>query len=140
MKKVKRLKALLLSACMTAAAMTSSLASFSAVSADESSEYNLAKLLQYSSYFYDANMCGCGVSDNSQFTWRGDCHTYDSQVPLNSQNTNLSDSFISKYKDVLDPDGDGYVDVSGGFHDAGDHVKFGMPENYADIMNFVIHM
>ncbi len=131
MKKVKRLKALLLSACMTAAAMTSSLASFSAVSADESSEYNLAKLLQYSSYFYDANMCGCGVSDNSQFTWRGDCHTYDSQVPLNSQNTNLSDSFISKYKDVLDPDGDGYVDVSGGFHDAGDHVKFGMPENYA---------
>ena len=29
------------------------------------------------------------------------------------------------------PDGDGYVDVSGGFHDAGDHVKFGMPENYA---------
>ena len=131
MKKVKRLKALLLSACMTAAAMTSSLASFSAVSADESSEYNLAKLLQYSSYFYDANMCGCGVSDNSQFTWRGDCHTYDSQVPLNSQNTNLSDSFISKYKDVLDPDGDGYVDVSGGYHDAGDHVKFGMPENYA---------
>lgn len=131
MKKVKRLKALLLSTCMTAVAMTSSLASFSAVSADEASEYNLAKLLQYSAYFYDANMCGCGVSDNSQFKWRGDCHTYDSQVSLNSQSTNLSDSFISKYKDVLDPDGDGYVDVSGGFHDAGDHVKFGMPENYA---------
>ncbi|MDE7226596.1 MAG: glycoside hydrolase family 9 protein, partial [Ruminococcus sp.] len=44
---------------------------------------------------------------------------------------NLSQEFIDKYKDILDPDGDGFVDVSGGFHDAGDHVEFGMPENYA---------
>jgi len=29
------------------------------------------------------------------------------------------------------PDGDGKVDVSGGFHDAGDHVKFGLPQAYA---------
>ena len=45
--------------------------------------------------------------------------------------TNLSDEFMEKYKDVLDPDGDGTIDVAGGMHDAGDHVEFGMPENYA---------
>ncbi len=92
---------------------------------------NWAKLLQYSMYFYDANMCGTDVSENNLLPWRGDCHTYDAQVPLNSTNTNLSDDFIEQYKDILDPDGDGYVDVSGGFHDAGDHVKFGLPEAYA---------
>jgi hypothetical protein len=45
--------------------------------------------------------------------------------------TNLSQEFMDKYKDVLDPDGDGTIDVAGGMHDAGDHVEFGMPENYA---------
>ncbi len=97
--------------------------------------YNYAKLLQHSMYFYDANMCGDEVDEHSQYVWRGDCHTYDAQVPLqpmqDSVGTNLSQSFIDQYKDVLDPDGDGYVDVSGGMHDAGDHVEFGMPENYS---------
>ncbi len=101
----------------------------------EDSDYNYAKLLQHSMYFYDANMCGTGVSENTQYTWRGDCHTYDAQVPMqpmeNLVGTNLSQSFLDQYKDVLDPDGDGYIDVAGGYHDAGDHVKFGMPENYA---------
>lgn len=98
-------------------------------------EYNYAKALQYSIYFYDGNMCGTEVSENDRYQWRGDCHTYDAQVPLqpmvDNVGTNLSQSFIDKYQDILDPDGDGYVDVAGGFHDAGDHVKFGMPENYA---------
>ena len=97
----------------------------------EDVEINFAKALQYSIYFYDANMCGTGVSENNRYSWRGDCHTYDAKLPLDSENTNLTDSFISKYKDILDPDGDGCVDVAGGFHDAGDHVKFGMPENYS---------
>jgi len=43
----------------------------------------------------------------------------------------MSDAFIRENISVLDPDGDGKVDVSGGFHDAGDHVKFGMPEAYS---------
>lgn len=94
-------------------------------------EFNYAKALQYSIYFYDANMCGTGVDENNRYMWRGDCHTYDAQLPLDTTNTNLSSSFISKYRSVLDPDGDGYLDVSGGFHDAGDHVKFGMPEAYS---------
>ncbi len=38
---------------------------------------NYAKLLQYSLYFYDANMCGNQVSEKCQLTWRGDCHTAD---------------------------------------------------------------
>ena len=60
---------------------------------------NYAKLLQYSMYFYDANMCGTGVDSNSQLTWRGNCHTSD--------------------------------EVDYGFHDAGDHVKFGLPQGYS---------
>ena len=92
---------------------------------------NWAKLLQHTLYFYDANMCGTGVDDNNLLQWRGNCHTYDSQVQLNTECTNLSAGFIEKNRDILDPDGDGCVDVSGGFHDAGDHVKFGLPEAYA---------
>ncbi len=99
------------------------------------SDYNYAKLLQYSMYFYDANMCGDQVDENSQYVWRGDCHTYDAQVPMqpitDGVGTNLSQSFMDKYADVLDPDGDGFIDVAGGMHDAGDHVEFGMPENYS---------
>lgn len=94
-------------------------------------EFNYAKALQYSQFFYDANMCGTDVGENSLYSWRDDCHVYDAELPLDSTNTNMSESFISKYEDVLDPDGDGMLDVSGGFHDAGDHVKFGMPEAYS---------
>jgi endoglucanase len=94
-------------------------------------EFNYAKALQYSMYFYDANMCGTGVEENNRYTWRGDCHAYDAKLALDTTNTNMSSSFISKHQNVLDPDGDGYLDVSGGFHDAGDHVKFGMPEAYS---------
>ncbi len=97
-----------------------------AVEVDE----NFARLLQYSMYFYDANMCGTQVSENTAYSWRGDCHTYDATLPLDTTNTNLTESFINQYKDVLDSDGDGTVDVSGGYHDAGDHVKFGLPEAY----------
>lgn len=92
---------------------------------------NFAKALQYSIYFYDANMCGTGVSENNEYTWRGDCHTQDATLPLNSKYTNMSEAFISANKNILDPDGDGTVDVAGGFHDAGDHVKFGLPEAYS---------
>ncbi len=101
------------------------------LSAADHVDVNFARALQYSIYFYDANMCGTEVGENTRYVWRDDCHVYDSQVPMNSTSTNLSESFLTQYKDILDPDGDGYIDVSGGFHDAGDHVKFGMPENYA---------
>ncbi|MBQ9898742.1 MAG: glycoside hydrolase family 9 protein [Ruminococcus sp.] len=60
---------------------------------------NYAKLLQYSLYMYDANMCGDQVDEKSGFSWRGDCHTGDL--------------------------------VPGGFHDCGDHVKFGITAGYS---------
>ena len=131
MKLLKRLSAAAMSAFTTALYLTSPLSSFTQ-SASAAEDYgNFAKALQYSIYFYDANMCGTEVGENTRFTWRGDCHTYDSQLPLDTENTNLSAGFISENKSILDPDGDGYVDVAGGFHDAGDHVKFGMPEAYS---------
>jgi endoglucanase len=34
-------------------------------------------------------------------------------------------------KSVLDPNGTGCLNLSGGFHNAGDHVKFGLPQSYA---------
>ncbi|HOR22018.1 MAG TPA: glycoside hydrolase family 9 protein, partial [Ruminococcus sp.] len=111
-------------------------------------DIDYARALQYSIYFYDANMCGTEVGENTRFKWRDDCHTYDAHVPMQPMKetithedgsteellrsgTNLSQEFMDKYKDVLDPDGDGTIDVAGGMHDAGDHVMFGMPENYA---------
>lgn len=41
-------------------------------------QYNdYARLLQYSLYFYDANMCGSDVENLSAYSWRKDCHTDD---------------------------------------------------------------
>lgn len=98
-------------------------------------EINFAKALQLSMYFYDANKCGPGISGGN-LEWRGDCHVEDAKVPLKPmgedfKGTNLSQKFIDKNKDILDPDGDGTIDVSGGMHDAGDHVKFCLPGSYA---------
>ena len=115
-------------------------APISEVVTDSGLDIDYARALQYSLYFYDANMCGDDVEGHNLLSWRGNCHTYDAHVPLEEWDgkkdkstaggVNLSSSFIAKYKDILDPDGDGTVDVAGGFHDAGDHVEFGMPENY----------
>ena len=76
-------------------------------------ENNYAKLLQYSLYFYDANMCGTEVNETSLADWRGDCHTGDKTTYQRSDGSTVS------------------VDLTGGFHDAGDHVKFGLPQAYA---------
>ena len=132
--KKKRLTALLLSAAAAASSMPfGALAAATPHKADyEETDKNFAKLLQYSLYFYDANMCGTDVTEESLLPWRGDCHIYDAKVPMQPisdlTGTNMSASFMEANKDILDPDGDGFIDVSGGFHDAGDHVKFGMPE------------
>ncbi|MBQ7046524.1 MAG: glycoside hydrolase family 9 protein [Oscillospiraceae bacterium] len=79
---------------------------------EAASSVNYAKALQYSLYLYDANMCGGQVGETSQLNWRDDCHTYDSAVS-------------TPY---------GTLDLSGGFHDAGDHVKFGLPGAYSATM------
>ncbi len=98
-------------------------------------DVNFAKALQLSLYFYDANKCGGGITGGN-LEWRGDCHTEDAKVPLipmtaQKKGTNLSQEFIDAHKDILDPDGDGTIDVAGGMHDAGDCVKFCLPGSYA---------
>ncbi len=55
--------------------------------------------------FYDANRCGNDVSSDNVFDWRGACHTGDGSVVG--------------------------LDLTGGFHDAGDHVKFGLPQTWS---------
>ncbi len=60
------------------------------------------RLLQHSLYFYDANMCGDDVYQNSALAWRTNCHVGD--------------------------------EVPGGYHDAGDHVMFGLPQGYTASM------
>ncbi len=95
------------------------------VTAADGQDYGQA--LETSLYFFDANECGNGVDDNP-LTWRGNCHTYDSKAKL-SDAKGLSSA--SKQA-IIDQTGDStYVDVSGGYHDAGDHVKFSMTMGFA---------
>jgi endoglucanase len=98
--------------------------------------YSLPLALQESLYFYDAQKSGPARTDNDQpLSWRDDDDPTDSCVPLqpmsNNVGTNLSASFIAANKSVLDPNGTGCLNLSGGFHDAGDTVKFGLPQTYA---------
>ena len=140
MKKTKKVIAAALCAAVTLSSIPFSLTADAADATvkDSGLDIDYARAFQYSMYFYDANMCGEEVGEHTLLSWRDDCHTYDAHVPMQpwdgSQEvggTNLSQEFMDKYKDILDPDGDGTIDVSGGMHDAGDHVEFGMPENYA---------
>ncbi|MBR1824387.1 MAG: glycoside hydrolase family 9 protein [Ruminococcus sp.] len=80
--KFRKLKSMLVS---SAVALSSLAAPFTAavspsLTANAADGDNYAKLLQYSLYFYDANMCGDQVETNSRLTWRGNCHTSD-EVP-----------------------------------------------------------
>jgi endoglucanase len=98
--------------------------------------YSLPLALQQSLYFYDAQKSGPARTDNDQpLSWRDDDDPTDSCVPLqpmsNNVGTNLSASFIAANKSVLDPNNTGCLNLSGGFHDAGDTVKFGLPQTYA---------
>ena len=56
---------------------------------------------------------------------KGDCHLQYAAYPL--EKTNLTQDFIEENRSILDPDNDGCIDLSGGYHDAGDHVKMGLP-------------
>ena len=81
--------------------------------------------LKLSLYFFDANQCG---ADENVLTWRGKCHTYDAEASLSSAK-GLSSSSVAAIKAAnggLDT-----VDVSGGYHDAGDHLKFSNTMGYS---------
>ena len=134
---------------------------------------NFAEALQLALCFYDANKCGDEVAEDGYYSWRGDCHIKDAEIPLQPMNpmpkvnkgktdeelgdgqgtgtgdsgkakpedgstdpslyvgVNMSQKFIDANKKYLDPDGNGTLDLTGGWHDAGDHVKFGLPGSYS---------
>jgi endoglucanase len=67
--------------------------------------FDYSQALKNAIQFYDGNKCGKEVATNNVFSWRGACHTTDGS--------------------------DKGLDLTGGYHDAGDHVKFGLPQGYA---------
>ncbi len=90
-------------------------------------DYDYTGALEMSLYFYDANECGSEVDDNC-LTWRGNCHTYDAEASLdNAQGL----SSASKAAIMEQNGGSPTVDVSGGYHDAGDHIKFSMTMGFS---------
>ena len=71
----KRLAATLIAAATIGSSGVLSSLTYLPVHAADTDNY--AKLLQYSMYFYDANMCGDEVASESAMDWRGNCHTDD---------------------------------------------------------------
>lgn len=67
-------------------------------------DYNYTDAFAKSIMFYEASWCGPDAGNN-RLKWRGPCHVNDGQ--------------------------DVGLDLTGGFHDCGDHVKFGLPQTYA---------
>ena len=122
MKNFKKAVSGALSALMLSASVCSTVSAPVSYAAENE---NYAEALAMSLYFFDSNECGTEVDDNP-LTWRGNCHTYDEKASLSN-----ATNFNSAYKSLVDPDGDGYVDVSGGYHDAGDHIKFNLTNGFA---------
>jgi endoglucanase len=123
-------------ATATATAAAAPAATSPKAAAAAAPHYSLPLALQESLYFYDAQKSGPARTDKDQpLSWRDDDDPTDSCVPLqpmsNNVGTNLSASFIAANKSVLDPNNTGCLNLSGGFHDAGDTVKFGLPQTYA---------
>ena len=99
----------ILSIGISMAMVISSLPGGKAKEVNAATQNNYVKALQEALYFYDANMCGDNVDYYSALSWRDNCHTDDEFYYF--------DGVIRKV-------------VKSGFHDAGDHVKFGLPQAY----------
>src|SRR5262245_41201483 len=69
--------------------------------------FNYADALRVAIEFFDANKCGPDAGVDNVFSWRGACHTTDGNM-------------------ASPP-----LDLTGGFHDAGDHVPFGLPQGFS---------
>lgn len=171
-----------ITAALTCAAVSVSCLMFPSnaayINEEEPNNYdNFAEALQLAMCFYDANKCGDEVGEDGYYSWRGDCHVKDAEIPLKPMNpmpelygeaandgsengkdpddtedppkgegdgdggassaeglyegVNMSQEFIDENRQWLDPDGNGTLDLTGGWHDAGDHVKFGLPGSYS---------
>jgi endoglucanase len=71
------------------------------------STFNYGDAMEKAIWFFDANKCGPGVAADNVFSWRGPCHISDGSSASPAR------------------------DLTGGFHDAGDHVKFGLPQGFS---------
>jgi len=69
--------------------------------------FNYGDALQKAIWFFDANKCGANAATDNVFSWRAACHTSDGSAASPPR------------------------DLTGGFHDAGDHVKFGLPQGFS---------
>ncbi|WP_025741007.1 glycoside hydrolase family 9 protein [Aquimarina pacifica] len=70
-----------------------------------SAQFDYEDALEKSIYFFDANKCGPNVAEDNVFSWRGACH--------------------------IDDGSEVGQDLTGGFHDAGGHVKYGLPQAWS---------
>ncbi len=128
MKTQKKIRKRLMAGVMCAAMLTGTAVQYSAEPMNAlAADHNYAEALELSLYFYDANQCGSEVDDNC-LTWRGNCHTQDATASLNDAQ-GLSAASLSAIKEQNG--GSDTVDVSGGYHDAGDHIKFSMTMGFS---------
>jgi endoglucanase len=78
--------------------------------------FNYGDALGRAIWFFDANKCGPNVAADNVFTWRGACHISDGSAASPPR------------------------DLTGGFHDAGDHVKFGLPQGFsASVLGWALY-
>jgi len=102
---IGKMKKLCSIALVIAMSLTTAIVPYFNASAASISSSSYAEALKYSIWFYDANKCGKDVAVDNVFSWRGPCHTTDG--------SNVG------------------ADLTGGFHDCGDHIKFGITNGYA---------
>src|SRR6185436_11837955 len=69
--------------------------------------FDFGDALEKAVQWFDANKCGPDVAVDNVFGWRGPCHLQDGNAASPALN------------------------LTGGFHDAGDHVKFGLPQGFS---------
>ena len=122
--KIKKAVTGVMAAALTAASIPSASVS---VTSNAASDPDYTQALALSLYFFDANACGENIT-GGPLTWRQDCHTYDGQASIDA-----GEGLSSGEKAALKAanGGSDTVDASGGYHDAGDHIKFSMTMGFA---------
>ncbi len=119
--KFKKVLSVFTSTLLLSTSIVSAFSTVSYASENQDNEVNYGEALALSLYFYDANECGTNV-DSGSLSWRSNCHTYDAETSIDSA-VGLGNSEKELIKQAT---GSSTVDVSGGYHDAGDHVKFNL--------------